>query len=82
MTVLPWGVKTSVVCYGLTFLLLLSTSPEGLQNAINKTHCFYNDLGLQMNTNKTKVLIFSIRGIKITKNNLFVGNSPLEIIDQ
>ena len=63
-------------------LVLLSTSPEGLQCAISKTHSFYNDLGLQMNTKKTKVLIFNSRGIKITKHNFFVGTCPIEIVDE
>ena len=62
-------------------LVLLSTTPDGLQNAINRTHNFYNDHGLQMNTKKTKVLVFNSRGLKLTKHNLFVGGSPLEIVD-
>jgi hypothetical protein len=61
---------------------LLSSSPIGLQNAINKTHGFYNDIGLQMNTKKTKVLIFNQRGLKLTNNNFFVGGCPLEVVDQ
>ena len=40
-------------------LVLLSKSPEGLQNSINKTHEFYTSLGLQMNTSKTNVLVFN-----------------------
>ena len=62
-------------------LILLSTSPEGLQNAINKTNCFYSDLGLQMNTKKTKIMVFNTRGIKLTDNNFYLGSSPLEIAD-
>ena len=63
-------------------LVLLSTSPEGLQSAISKTHCFYNDLGLEMNSKKTKIMIFNSRGIKITKHNFFVGNQPLEVVEE
>ena len=62
-------------------LVLLSSSPEGLQNAIDKTHCFYADIGLQMNTKKTKVMVFNARGIKITNNTFHLGSSPLEIVD-
>ena len=40
-------------------LVLLSSSPEGLQNCIDKTFSFYDDLGLEMNTKKTKVVIFN-----------------------
>ena len=45
-------------------------------------HCFYNDLGLEMNTKKPKVLIFNSHGIKITKHNFFIGSYPLEIVDE
>ena len=38
-------------------LLLLSTSPQGLQNSINKTYSFYNELGLEMNTTKVMALM-------------------------
>ena len=62
-------------------LVLLSSSPEGLQNAINKTHVFYTELGLQMNTKKTKVLIFNSRGLKLTENNFSVAGNLLEIVD-
>ena len=63
-------------------LILLSTSPVGLQNAINKTHLFYTNLGLQMNVKKTKILVFNPRGIKIKNDNFSVGGSPLEIVDE
>ena len=63
-------------------LVLLSSTPEGLQKAINKTYSFYNDLGLEMNTKKTKVMVFNVRGLKITDFNFTVGHSPLEVVDQ
>ena len=63
-------------------LILLSSSPVGLQNAINKTHLFYTNLGLQMNAKKTKVLVFNPRGIKIKNENFSVGGVPLEIADE
>ena len=62
--------------------MLLSSTPEGLQKAINKTYSFYNDLGLEMNTKKTKVMVFNVRGLKITDFNFTVGHSPLEVVDQ
>ena len=62
-------------------LVLLSTSQGGLQNAIDKTHRFYNNLGLQMNTKKTKVMIFNSRGLKLTNEKIFLDGSPLEIVD-
>ena len=62
-------------------LCLLSKTPAGLQIAIDKTHDFYSDLGLQMNTKKTTVLIFNLRGIKLTDQIFFAGGCPLETVD-
>ena len=50
-------------------LVLLSSSPDGLQNAINKTHSFYNELGLQMNTKKTKSHCFQTTGNQIDRQS-------------
>ena len=62
-------------------LVLLSSTPQGLQKSIDKTFEFYNELGLEMNKKKTKVIVFNIRGIKITDNQFSAGGSPLEIVD-
>ena len=62
-------------------LVLLSSTPQGLQNSIDKTYSFYNELGLEMNKKKTKVIVFNVRGIKLTDNLFSVGGSPLEIVD-
>ena len=42
---------------------------------------FFTSLGLDINTTKTKVMIFNIRGIKITAFKFFIGNSELIIAD-
>ena len=63
-------------------LVLLSESPEGLQNSINKTQKFYSDIGLQMNTKKTKVMVFNQRGLKLTKNRFFAGTTELDVVDE
>ena len=34
-----------------------------------------------MNLKKTKLMIFNVRGIKIMKNTFYVGNFPIEIVD-
>ena len=62
-------------------LVLLSSSAQGLQNAIDRTFSFYKDLGLDLNTKKTKVMIFNPWGIKLPGFNFFVSGSPLEIVD-
>ena len=42
---------------------------------------FYADLGLDLNTKKTKVMIFNTRGIKLTDFIFAVAGSPLDIVD-
>ena len=51
-------------------LVLVSSSAVGLQNSINKTFSFYQNLGLEINTKKTKVMIFNIAG-RICKLGIF-----------
>ena len=59
-------------------LLILSSTPAGLQNAMNKTHAFYTKLGLDMNKKKTKVMIFNLRGIKMNDQTFTVGGFPID----
>ena len=62
-------------------LVILSSSEEGLQKSIDKTFSFYQNLGLDMNTKKTKVLIFNCGG-KVYKDVTFsAGGSQIEIVD-
>jgi hypothetical protein len=62
-------------------LVILSSTAKGLQNAIDKTFSFYDDLGLDLNIKKTKVMIFNQRGLKLTDYVFSVAGSPLEIVD-
>ena len=62
-------------------LVILSSSGTGLQNSIDKTYLFYQSLGLELNTKKTKVLVFSCGG-RICKDFVFsAGGSLIEIVD-
>ena len=62
-------------------LVILSESGRGLQNSIDKTFLFYQSLGLELNTKKTKVLIFSCGG-RLRKDFVFLaGGSRIEIVD-
>ena len=63
-------------------LMILSKSAEGLQTAIEKTYLFYKNLGLEMNTSKTKVLIFNNRGLKINNLNFSAGGNQIEVVDK
>ena len=55
-------------------LVLLSSSKNGLQNAINKLSSFAAEWHLDINISKTKVLIFNKSG-RIKKNMLFKYNN-------
>ena len=64
---------------------VFSRSESGLQNSINQTVSFFADLGLDVNTTKTKVMIFNPRGLgpKNFKNMQFsANNQPVEICDK
>ena len=64
-------------------LLLVSKTPTGLQNCIDKMNNFYADLGLQINTKKTKVVIFNKRGLSLErKYKFFLEGEKLEITNQ
>ena len=54
-------------------LLLLSTSKDGLQKAIDKMASFYSTLGLIVSLTKTKVMIFNKSG-KVLKRYTFLMN--------
>ena len=65
-------------------LLIMSRSPQGLQNAINKTKVFYDSLGLEINQKKSKVMIFNARGLKLDKvpeHQFFIGNNHVEVVN-
>ena len=63
-------------------LMIVSKSAEGLQTAIDKTYMFYKKLGLEMNSDKTKVLIFNKRGLKINNYQFTAGGNQIEIVDK
>ena len=63
-------------------LMIVSKSAEGLQTAIDKTFLFYQKLALEMNTSKTKVMIFNKRGLKIDNLNFSAGGNNIEVVDK
>ena len=62
-------------------LVILSTSGAGLQQSIEKTFSFYQNLGLEMNTKKTKVMVFNGGGRKCKEFLFSAGDSEIEIVD-
>ena len=62
-------------------LFCVSQSAEGLQNVIDKVFAFYSSLGLQLNSKKTKVLIFNKSG-KVLKNcKFYLDGVPIEVAE-
>ena len=62
-------------------LVLLSSSNTGLQNSIDKTYSFYQELGLDINTKKTKVMIFNWGGKMLNGFAFSAGGCPVQIVD-
>ena len=58
-------------------LVLLSRSEKGLQNALNRLNDYCKDWKLNINMEKTKIIVFNKSG-KIIKNNLNIDNRKIE----
>ena len=64
-------------------LLLLSTTEDGLQHNIDRVTSFCKKWGLSINTDKTKVMVFSKSGKANEKYGKFtIGQTLLENVDQ
>ena len=64
---------------------VMSTSQAGLQRSINKTASHFTELGLQVNTKKTKCMIFNPPGwgpLKFPKVKFYIDNQLLENTDR
>jgi hypothetical protein len=62
-------------------IVLLSTSPQGLQNKLDILKQYCNDWCLAVNTNKTKVLIFNKAG-KHIKHTFNFNDTQLECVNR
>ena len=62
-------------------IVILSTTPGGLQNKLDILQQYCSDYCLSVNPNKTKILIFNKAGKLITQDFLF-GNTKLECVDR
>ena len=64
--------------------VVMSTSEAGLQRSINKTVNHFTELGLSVNTKKTKLVIFNPSGwgpAKFPKIKFYINNNLLENTD-
>ena len=62
-------------------LFCVSQSAEGLQNVIDKVYSFYTSLGLQLNSKKTKVIIFNKSGKVLNSHKFFLAGAPIEVAE-
>jgi hypothetical protein len=65
--------------------VVMSTSQEGLQRAINKTVDHFTNLGLTINTKKTNCIVFNPSGwgpSKFPKIQFNIKDKPLENVDR
>jgi hypothetical protein len=58
-------------------IVLLSETPDGLQNALYKLNYFCLDMGLSVNLNKSKVMIFNKAGKGDKMHNFFIKTKLL-----
>ncbi|XP_059094622.1 uncharacterized protein LOC131889515 [Tigriopus californicus] len=59
-------------------LVLLATTAEELQNAINALQSYCQENGLQINTNKTKAMVYH-KG-RLPATSFHINNVPMEIV--
>lgn len=60
---------------------IFSTTPMGLQNKLNIIHEQSKRLGLTVNINKTKIMVFRKGGHLSRHEKWFYGNTPLEVVN-
>ena len=58
-------------------LLLMSESPEGLQNCMKKAHAYCSDWGMKINYSKTKVMVFN-KGSRLAPNKFYINSIEIE----
>ena len=63
-------------------LIILARTAKGLKEHLKALEFFFHEVGMQVNTSKTKVMIFSLKKNRgIQDEFLFEGN-PLEIVEE
>ena len=62
-------------------LIIISESPEGLQESLNRVDQYCKEWKLEINVKKTKVVIFR-QGIMKHKPSFHIGNQEIDIVDQ
>ena len=63
-------------------LLVISPSPEGLQQSLNVIHQHAQQWKLKVNTKKSNIIIFSGNGQNKNSTNFKYNNETLQIVDK
>ena len=63
-------------------LLVISNSPEGLQQSLNVIYEHAQEWKLKVNTKKSNIIIFSGNGQNKNKANFKYANESIEIVDK
>ena len=61
-------------------IVLMSSSAEGLQVAINKLQLYLSEWHLELNTSESKIIIFNKSGRKLKQYKFFFNKQDLEIV--
>ena len=62
--------------------VLFANSKENLQKCLNGLHAYCDKWKLQVNAEKTKVMIFSSRKVKSRNINFTIGGKSIDIVDE
>ena len=79
--ILPNGTKLNSLLYA-DDLIIISRSKIGLQNCLNTLSSFYNSWMLDINSKKTKVMIFQKRAKKNSNLEFHIGNATIDIVHE
>ena len=79
--ILPNGTKLNSLLYA-DDLIIISRSKIGLQNCLNTLSSFCNSWMLDINSKKTKVMIFQKRAKKNSNLEFHIGNETIDIVHE
>jgi exonuclease III len=63
-------------------IALVSSSAKGLQHCLDKLNIYCKKWGLQVNSKKTKVIIFNRAGCMLKNNSFRIDNEEIEIVKE
>ena len=66
-------------------LVLVSKTTSGMRECLSHMSNHFDNLGLSINTSKTKIMILNSRGLKLDTNpdhSFFIGGNRLEVVDE